>query len=91
MNEELALGQRELTAETLPESFTPEEAELCKTNGYTPEDVLQFVKESGTQTINAAIGGMKTETNQALDDLEETPVEEEVMGEKLPEEESASE
>jgi hypothetical protein len=76
-NEVLAPGQIELTAESTVEAFRPEDVQICEVNGYTPEDVLQFVKESGSQTVNAAIGGMKTATTQAANEMVE---------EKLPEE-----
>jgi hypothetical protein len=73
-NEVLAPGQIELTAESTVEAFRVEDAELCVLNGYTPEDVLQFVKESGSQTVNAAIGGMKTATTQAVEEIIEHEV-----------------
>jgi len=55
MSEELALGQREVVEGFVP---TEEESKLLADNGMTLEEVVEFVKTSGVQTLNAAIGGV---------------------------------
>lgn len=58
MSEEvLALGQREVSEGT---EFTAEELSLIEAQGTTPEAVLEFVRTSGVQTLNAALGGIAT-------------------------------
>ena len=53
MSEEVALGQRELSAESTLESFSAEELHLVTQNAVSL--LLEVVKASGTQTINAAL------------------------------------
>lgn len=57
MSDELALGQREVVADGT-HLFTEEEVALMAANGTSPDEVLEFVRTSGTQTLNAAIGGV---------------------------------
>lgn len=54
--EELALGQREVVEGI---EFTAEELSLMTTNGVTADEVKEFVRTSGKQTINTAIPGLK--------------------------------
>lgn len=54
---ELALGQREVVADGT-HLFTEEEVALMSQNGTSPDEVLEFVRTSGVQTLNAAIGGI---------------------------------
>ncbi len=59
MSEEvLALGQREIEADGAEFSLTAEELALLETNGVTVDELREFVRTSGKQTINAAIGGV---------------------------------
>jgi len=60
MEEEvLALGQREIDATTGITSFSDEELKLVSDAGLTVDKLIGFVTETGRQTINAAIGGVK--------------------------------
>lgn len=60
MEEEvLALGQREIDATTGITSFSDEELKLVSDSGLTVDKLIGFVTETGRQTINAAIGGVK--------------------------------
>lgn len=56
--EQLALGQREVVADGT-HLFTEEEVKLMADAGTSPDEVLEFVKTSGVQTLNAAIGGVQ--------------------------------
>lgn len=58
MSEELALGQREVVADGT-HLFTKEEVKLMADNDTRPDEVLEFVRTSGIQTLNTAIGGVQ--------------------------------
>jgi len=100
MSEEvLALGQREIDGTTV--EFSPEEVALANTNGFTVEELTAYEKaKGGKETINAAIGGLRSLRNgygqernepfSATTDGSEVVIESET-DEKLPEaEESAT-
>lgn len=57
MSQELPLGQREV-GNAMPIDFTADELDLLKANNVTPEEVSEFVRTSGPQSIDAAIGGV---------------------------------
>lgn len=56
-NQELALGQREITP-GVQEPFSSEELDLLAQNGSSVMEVEEFVRTSGKQTINAALSGI---------------------------------
>ena len=58
MSEELALGQREVPEVSEGFEFSADELTLITANNSTPEEVLEFVRTSGVQTLNAALGGI---------------------------------
>ncbi|HNA25148.1 MAG TPA: hypothetical protein PLI01_00305 [Nitrospira sp.] len=65
MSEELALGQREITVETQFDSLSAEEVTLLGRAAFSL--VLDIVKGSGTQTLNAAIGELAGNADAGLD------------------------
>lgn len=54
MSDELAVGQRELTAETSLDSFSADEANLVMQTVHGL--LMDIVKASGSQTLTAALG-----------------------------------
>lgn len=57
MEQELALGQREITP-GVQEPFSSEELDLVAQNGSSVMEIEEFVRTSGKQTINAALSGI---------------------------------
>lgn len=62
MGEEIALGQREIEVVEGGElvNFSPEELALLESSQVSPQELVEFVRTSGKQTINAALGGVVT-------------------------------
>jgi hypothetical protein len=79
MSEEIALGQREVTADMSVDTLTAEEKELIMSCAFAM--MKDNVAKSGVKTINACLGSLGLLENKVEDatpsvESTETPVEE---------------
>lgn len=81
MSEELAVGQRELNAESTLESFSAEEREALASAAANL--VLDIVKASGPQTLNVALAELSGNAAVGLS-ASAKPVAGESTGEDVP-------